>query len=438
MKKLLPFVLVALVFQGCLKDKHSEKRTYIANSPIYMTYDELANSIKIEEPRELCTPRKVYATGSYLYINELQKGIHVIDNSDPRNPKNIAFINVPGNVDITANGNYLYVDSYSDLVTFDVSDVNTIKEVCRESKVFEYILPPHNPEYPIALIDPDKGVVSGWEVMEVTETCVNGDCGQLYDVNFNTERLVLNDQAFAEAGGGLQVGKMEGVSVAGSMSRFMIYDSNLYAISSASDVAIFNVSDASCPSKSSEVEMQLGIETLFSYGENLFVGAETGMFIYDMSNPEKPEYVSTFEHVQSCDPVVVYDDKAYVTTRGTNECGGWVNQLDVVDISDINNPESIAEYWMNEPYGLGIDGQNDVLFVCDGAAGVKIFTDITGDVNSGWISDNDYTISNNGYDVIPINGQLIVIGDDGLYQYDYSNLDNIQLLSMIAVGQCEE
>ena len=69
---------------------------------------------------------------------------------------------------------------------------------------------------------------------------------------------------------------------------------------------------------------------------------------------------------------------------------------------------------------------------------MKIFTDLTNQVTAGLVQGNDYTISNTGYDVIPMNGNLILIGDDGLYQYDYTNLNDIQLMSMIATGQCPE
>jgi hypothetical protein len=39
----------------------------------------------------------------------------------------------------------------------------------------------------------------------------------------------------------------------------------------------------------------------------------------------------------------------------------------------------------------------------------------------------------NAFDVIPIGKVLVLIGDDGLYQYDYSNVKNITLLSKISV-----
>jgi len=37
--------------------------------------------------------------------------------------------------------------------------------------------------------------------------------------------------------------------------------------------------------------------------------------------------------------------------------------------------------------------------------------------------------------VIPLNGTLILIAADGIYQYDYTDLNNMQLLSKITIGK---
>jgi hypothetical protein len=39
------------------------------------------------------------------------------------------------------------------------------------------------------------------------------------------------------------------------------------------------------------------------------------------------------------------------------------------------------------------------------------------------------------FDVIPFDGYLFMIGDDGFYQYDYSNLQNIEQVSFIPVNK---
>jgi hypothetical protein len=39
----------------------------------------------------------------------------------------------------------------------------------------------------------------------------------------------------------------------------------------------------------------------------------------------------------------------------------------------------------------------------------------------------------NTYDVIAINGWALVVAKDGLYQYDYSSISNVNLLSKLTV-----
>ncbi|WP_051536213.1 hypothetical protein [Marinilabilia salmonicolor] len=153
------------------------------------------------------------------------------------------------------------------------------------------------------------------------------------------------------------------------------------------------------------------------------------MFVYSLQDPSSPQFISQFRHASACDPVVVEGDYAYVTLRGGNLCGAIESQLEVIDISVIEYPELLETYPMTEPYGLGIE--NEVLFLCDGKAGLKIY-----------YANDPYAIDENmiahykdidAYDVIPLGEVLLVIGEDGLYQYDYSSLEDIQRLSYIPV-----
>lgn len=84
---------------------------------------------------------------------------------------------------------------------------------------------------------------------------------------------------------------------------------------------------------------------------------------------------------------------------------------------------------MHNPHGLGID--NGTLFICDGAAGLKVY-DATDPLQ---ITANQlaHFADIQTYDVIPYNGLLMMIGADGLYQYDYSDLEELQLISTIPV-----
>jgi hypothetical protein len=134
-------------------------------------------------------------------------------------------------------------------------------------------------------------------------------------------------------------------------------------------------------------------------------------------------------HVVGCDPVVVQGDYAYVTIRGGNACGQDLSLLDVVDISNPAQPRLMASYRMHSPYGLGIDG--DVLFVCD--EGLKVFD--AADPLKIKEKQLAHFTGIGGFDVIPYGNILLVIGDDGLYQYDYSNIYDIKQISALKMGQ---
>jgi hypothetical protein len=148
------------------------------------------------------------------------------------------------------------------------------------------------------------------------------------------------------------------------------------------------------------------------------------MYIYDAKNsPSNPLFVSQLLHIRSYDPVVAENGYAYVTLR--SRWTGQNNELMVIDIRNIFIPKLIKEYALQNPYGLGIDG--NYLFICDGIYGLKIYN----------VSDKNHLVMINSisgfetYDVIPFNSRLIVTGKKGLYQYDYSDIGNIKLLSSI-------
>jgi hypothetical protein len=216
----------------------------------------------------------------------------------------------------------------------------------------------------------------------------------------------------------------------GSMARFAIKNNHLYVVDD-SNLNIFDISDVQNPELVKKQEVGFGIETIFPRDNNLFLGSQSGMYVYDITNPELPNQLSFYNHITSCDPVVVEGNLAYVTLRTGGSCqtGFTDDQLDIIDISDLENPTNLVIHPMPTPYGLSVE--DSTLFICQGDSGLSIF-------NSSDIY-NLQTIAKytniKAYDVITNNGVLIVIGDDGLHQYNYSDLNNITLLSEILVGE---
>jgi hypothetical protein len=212
--------------------------------------------------------------------------------------------------------------------------------------------------------------------------------------------------------------------VNGSMSRFTLYDKYLYAVINY-QMCIFDLSESKPVNKGG---VGVGnVETIFSYKDNMFLGTPTGMSIYSVKDPLNPERCSTIWHVLGCDPVVVDNDLAYVTVHSGNFCGQNNDELFIVDVQDVYHPSQLVSYKMTNPKGLGID--NGHLFLCDD--GLKVFK--IGEPQTLIANQVLHKKGMDGFDLIPYENVLMLIADDGLYQYDYSNLNNIRELSVIPI-----
>ncbi|WP_456868229.1 LVIVD repeat-containing protein [Galbibacter sp. BG1] len=394
--KLLLCLLSLLVFVSCANDDDYE--TVQVASAITMSVAELRNSTSVLPPQNISESGKVYVKDHLILINDKKEGIHLIDNTNPANPQKTAFLKVLGSNDMEIKGDYLYVDSYMDLVVFDISNLTEIKEVERLEDVFPYYAP-----YPVDATyinyntypQDQKAIVVGWNIKE--ERRKIEDNPVYYDVS---------NAAFSESFSSSETGQ------GGSLARFKIVNNYLYAVD-YSNINVFDISNLNTPQKKESVEAGFDIETIFNRGEYLFLGSMNGLYIYDIKTPAVPSFVSEFRHVTSCDPVVVDGDYAFVTLRGGSFCGAINSSLRVIDISDIMNPVEKSSYTLEEPYGLGV--KNDKLYVCDGDAGLKVFD--KKDVPSVKLLET-YDVEK-AYDVIPLANSLIMIGDGTLYQYSY-------------------
>lgn len=424
--------LLLSLLSGCIQDKCEQTVTYYAYEPVYMSYAEIRASVKSEAPRNITAPGKMYFKDATIFISEVNKGIHIIDNNNPANPQNIGFINIPGNHDLSIKGNILYADSYVDLVAIDISNLSDVSILDREENVF-----PYGWNHEGLWADPDSGIAIDWVEEEIVETVDCGSNGGGFgrpNIFTRTDVLAIGAQDFASnssiknesAGGNSEIG----VGVGGSLARFTIVNDYLYAVT-WTNLEVFDISDLANPQAVQEVQIGWDIETIFPHNNRLFIGSMSGMYIYSLDNPTTPSMLSMISHVRSCDPVVVEGNYAYVTLRnGAGDvCTGFTNQLDVVNITNPSQPNLDYTYSMTNPSGLGI--RNGVLFICDGSAGLKVYdaTDVS-KINQNLLAQfSDIQVM----DVIPLHNLLLAIGDGGLYQYDYSDLKNIKLISMIPV-----
>lgn len=406
---LLLLALMAL-FTSCEKDDAGGEFYNVA-VPIVKPIEEFRAMVKISEPRAITEAGKIYTYGDYVFINDDQKGVHIIDNTDHRNPVKIKFLEIPLNTDIAVKDNMLFANSAMDLVVFDLSDMNNIKEEGRMKNVF----PNHNSRIPAnaTFVDSDNfnsetDVVMGYLMdtrkIEMANEAVWGDA------------FFSNSDANSAGGSG----------TGGSLARFNINEDYLYVVDQ-NKLSVFNIAGLRNPELIKSEWVGRDIETIFYKENHLYLGSSSGMYIYSLEDPAAPQLKSMFSHILGCDPVVVKDDIAYVTIRGGNACGQEWSQLDVIDVADKSNPQLMKSYEMENPYGLGV--KDDWLFVCDGTAGLKIYDT----KNTPNLELTDHFQDINTYDVIPLEEVLLMVGDNTLFQYTYKG-NEINLLSSFSLN----
>ncbi len=215
------------------------------------------------------------------------------------------------------------------------------------------------------------------------------------------------------------------IGQAGSLARFTTFNDYLYTVDNVT-LNVVNISDRTNPVKINDIEIGFNIETLFNYKEFLYIGSQNGMYIFSVQNPEEPQYLSEVQHFTACDPVVANATHAFVTLHADIGCGTDINVLEIYDVNDVVNPIFISRRNLTKPIGLGLYG--DYLIVCDDE--VKIF-DISDIDNTTLV----HSINRNAFDVIVNNDTLILIGQNGLYQYSISpnSIQNTLELSTINI-----
>jgi hypothetical protein len=404
-------------FQSCRKPcKGTETYTYFV--PLYKEKATIKANIKSNAPRPVQKPGKIYIKGNYIFLNEIDKGLHVIDNTNPAAPVNRSFIDLPGNVDIAVKDNLLYADFYKDMVVMDISNPLDVKVKNFVDNLFPG-------RYYYGFSTDSAKIIYGWEKKTITqEYSCDEDSGRNHP--FVLSGVPFNQMDAGMIGLSSSSAAASPTGISGSMARFARINDYLYTVTSGG-LNTISLAAPLQPQKIHTLPLGWGIETIYPLKDKLFIGSRTGMFICNLQNPAAPAVSGTFAHANSCDPVIADGNTAYVTLFSGTVCNTFTNQLDVLDITNISTPRLIKTYGLSNPKGLGKDG--NLLFVCDGNSGVRVYNAAD---PSALVQLQTLPVEQ-ADDVIVYNGVALIVSPHGLYQYDYRNAGDIRLLSKIAV-----
>lgn len=227
-----------------------------------------------------------------------------------------------------------------------------------------------------------------------------------------------SDSEFAAAPGNTGVG--------GSMARFTIVGNYLYSVDEQK-LRVFSIINPSNPILRSTVTVGFEIETIYPFGDKLFIGSTSVIHIFSIDDPESPKKLSTAISptvMRRCDPVVAKDSVAYATLRTNGPCGGFNSQLVAFDIRDITKPVQRFSTTVSEPYGLGYS--DTVLYVCDKTR-LLVYN-----ISSVYDPQLIRQITGNWFmDVIAYGNTLICWVNDGVILYDITDKTLPQFIAKI-------
>lgn len=409
MKKCLLFLTILVLF-GCLsscRDKCKETRLVVRQIPIYHPFSEIRGGVDVAPVREIQDPGKVSVQGNYLFINEIKQGVHVIDNSDPRNPRFISFIKIPGNGDFVVREHILYADSYTDIVAIDIRDPAHAMEVGRVKDVFNF------------------GSFNSVQWSVSTEGLFLGEYNEKYetetfevDCEDNTP-VPIRDVIYTST----VSDRMK------SVTRFAFQDKFLYSILNWGSFGVFDLGIPAKPVSTNRINTESTLFSIVAYRNKLFLGSQSGTVLYDNTDPAMPRRLSNFPQGAPCDQVTIQDDIAYVTSRTGTFCGGFVNKLDVIDISDSKVPKRVKSYPMENPRATLVDFPT--LYLCEGENGLKVF-----DVRDPMEIDKHLLSVKKdiaAYGVVSLGKTILVTGKDYFYQFDTTNPAALREISKIPI-----
>lgn len=391
--------LSIVALHSCVKD--TVKRSYTFYRPVYKTREEVRTQVRSAVAQPIKAAGKLFYKDGYVFLNEIEKGVHIIDVRNVYQPRVVSFVAIPGCIDLAVRGNILYADLDTDLVAIDISNPLQVQVTKILGGVF-----PHR--YYGSFMADSSRVVIDWQRIDTTVKESADLSWGLSQVEFDSFVGSFSNRATA-AGSGAQNG------TGGSMARFALADDRLYTVSH-SDLKVFNTANEAQPVWVKNTDIGAwDIETIFPYKNRLFIGSQTGMYIYDISSKDDPKQLSRFAHARVCDPVVADDAHAYVTLRNGTQCGGFTNQLDVVNIESLTAPWLVKSYPMTNPHGLAADGQ--LLLICDGRDGLRIL-DMS---DKRQVKQLGHLTGVETYDVIALGHIALVSTTKALLLVDYSN-----------------
>lgn len=209
---------------------------------------------------------------------------------------------------------------------------------------------------------------------------------------------------------------LSGTGTGGSLAKFTVLNNHLVVLN-GQNVRNYSIEPGGELRFINEIFVGGQLETIFPYGNNnLLIGSSNAVHFLGIQNDGQIAYVSAYEHLTACDPVVAQDGIAFSTLKISDCRSGTIDFLEAIDISDIENPQVLKVYETQSPFGLAI--RNSRLFVCEkGGLTMYHYTE------NGTLTEIDFQTLPDAIplDVIVSDTHLVIRTDNGFYNMSYGD-----------------
>jgi hypothetical protein len=313
-KIFIPLLILTVFLSSCIKDKST--KTYTIYRPEFSVRQSIKDNAFLQSPSIMKNLGSFALYNNMMFINEKNKGIHVIDCSQPSNPVNKGFIPIPGNTGLAIKNDALYADCYCDLLVFSISNKENISCVNALPNIFQARVtnrPVDTTIVKVTWITKDTSI----EARYYNYALMNS-----LDKRNSVQYATTSTSNGTGAGNNVNPGGSGATSVGSSLSVFTIINDYLYTVDQTS-LRTFLIGNGSYPELKNTIKVGSNVETIYPFKDKLFIGSMTGMFAYSLNNPASPKYISQYNHINVCDPVIADDNYAFVTLSSGTRCGGF-------------------------------------------------------------------------------------------------------------------
>lgn len=427
----LVFIPVLVILQSCQKDKlEVVPKTYNLYQPVFVDMDDYRqNAGTLETARPIRNPGGVLTYGDYLFISEVNAGIHIIQNAEPSNPRIIGFIALSGVDELSIRDNFLYAADYVDLAIFDLSNPEIPELVQRSQNLFTDFID-----------QTDKGILVDYELAEQQLTVAVNDPNYQKDIFWvESEQAYAVEQSLKPIDGSIasRDGK-EALNIkpnpvssglARVQSKFSISDNYLYFIKDEI-LQIRTFSSGGVPQANAQMDEFGQIQSVLAYDNYLVLSGDRGLFVLDNRVRSAPRLIENFRSYTTCSPTFFMGNFGYIGVR-TGACGRYTSNRGIF-VHNFSEPEPVL--WQilaaDNPYDIEIVGQQ--VLIADGANGILIHR-TESSTAEGVIMQADQFIEQDAFQLTAIPGSsiVVVVGESGIHQYDFSQPETPQQLSVI-------